>query len=297
MTGNFSWAKLAIIAFALGTIPAAAKDRPTKQLKPTSAWNLDYAADSCRIARTFGTGADSSAFYLEQYDPGEDFLLLVAGGPLAGVKPRDISIQFGPAAQAQEKLGIAAEFGSFGTGFMVTGMSMVPTEKDRGADQKKWDEPDLPSVRAPESDISWVAFTKTGVTDLVLELGAMDKPMDALRACTDDLVRQWGIDAEAQKSRTRKVRPANNPGRWLVADDYPSELLRKGNQGVAPFRLIVGADGVPESCHIQKTSGHKAFDDVVCEKVMERARFMPALDANDQPIRSYYISTVRFAAG
>lgn len=297
MTGNFSWAALAILPLSMVANSATAKEQPQVRLQPVSSWNLDYAEDSCRMLRIFGSDQDKTAFYLEQYEPGEEFFVLVAGKPLNRIKQQEIKIQFGPAAPQQEESAILADFGDFGSGLMISNMSMIPRMGKDASASKKWGDKWPPAIRAPEADITWVEFSKIGTKNLVLELGAMEKPMDALRACTDNLLGQWGIDIESHKTLTRKAGPANNPRTWLVPDDYPTQLLRKNEQGLVQFRLMVGTDGLPESCHIQKSTRGKAFDDLVCEKVMERARLKPALDANGQPIRSYYRSSVRFAVG
>jgi TonB family protein len=60
------------------------------------------------------------------------------------------------------------------------------------------------------------------------------------------------------------------------------------------FRLSVDARGKVSDCHIQRSTRPEGFDEAVCEVLMHRARFKPALDAEGKPMASYYINTVRF---
>jgi TonB family protein len=125
----------------------------------------------------------------------------------------------------------------------------------------------------------------------------MDKPMAALRKCTDELVEHWGLDAEAQRHLTRKAAPASDPGTWISSEEYPSNLLARGVQGLVQFRMIVNAEGHPTSCTIQQSTRPVEFDETVCRVLMRRARFDPALDAQGKPITSYWRSTVHFMIG
>jgi hypothetical protein len=72
-------------------------------------------------------------------------------------------------------------------------------------------------------------------------------------------------------------------------------MLSAGQPAIVEFRLSVSADGVPTSCHIQLTTRPKEFDAAVCDSLMRRARFTPALDAEGKPLISYYLNTVKFA--
>lgn len=72
------------------------------------------------------------------------------------------------------------------------------------------------------------------------------------------------------------------------------KMLMQGQPAIVEFRLSVGADGAPLSCHIQSTTRPKEFDEAVCGSLMKRARFSPALDAEAKPMTSYYRNTVRF---
>jgi TonB family protein len=129
---------------------------------------------------------------------------------------------------------------------------------------------------------------------LILQFGPMHKPMAALSTCIDTLLKDWGLDVEKHKSLTRLVTPVNNPGNWVKSRDYPADMLFEGQPAVVEFRLDVDGNGNVTGCHIQETTRKKEFDDAVCRSLMKRAKFLPALDAEGNSLKSYYQNTVNF---
>ncbi len=122
----------------------------------------------------------------------------------------------------------------------------------------------------------------------------MDKPLAALSTCIDELMTHWGIDIEKHKKLSRSVVPDGNPGRWIKGNDYPTDMLHQRQPALVQFRLSVDETGAVTGCHIQKTTRPKEFDDAVCKSLTRRANFLPALDENGKPIKSFYRNTVRF---
>jgi TonB family protein len=95
-----------------------------------------------------------------------------------------------------------------------------------------------------------------------------------------------------QKTLSRKLIP--NQESWFDANDYPTSMLRSGEQGIVNFRLRVDRAGKPTECKVQESTRPKAFDDAVCKTVMRRAKFEPALDAHGNLAPSYWRQTVIF---
>tara|TARA_R110000824_G_scaffold48565_7_gene137099 strand:- start:1821 stop:2456 length:636 start_codon:yes stop_codon:yes gene_type:complete len=154
-------------------------------------------------------------------------------------------------------------------------------------------------ILPPISDERKAAVTELSIgrplsRPVILQLGAMEKPLAALSTCMDELLTHWGIDVEKHRNLTLPARPDGNPGRWVNAADYPSGMLARGKEAIVHFRLSVDGNGDATDCHIQQSTRPKAFDDVVCRSLMKRAKFLPALDKAGQPIASYYRNTVRF---
>jgi Gram-negative bacterial TonB protein C-terminal len=90
------------------------------------------------------------------------------------------------------------------------------------------------------------------------------------------------------------VRPAIDPGTWIGPDDYPKAALRAGAAGITGFVLQVGVDGRAKDCFVTQTSGNDGLDAATCALLGDRARFLPALDAQGRPIIGSYRSSVRW---
>ena len=68
--------------FALISITTSSHAQSAKgplQLKQTSAWNVDYADDRCRLMRQFGVGDEKVFAIFDRYGPGERFRMTIAG--------------------------------------------------------------------------------------------------------------------------------------------------------------------------------------------------------------------------
>jgi TonB family protein len=275
--------------------------RETVRLKPTSSWYLDYAEDSCRLARKFGEGKQEVLLFLDQYAPGDGFHIILGGNIL---RPRtsamflNVSLRFGPDEQAFDTKATAGDLGDkralIFSGERIAAAS--DAEKERMEASAKSGTPvDWPPIGAArESAVRWMEVKGALREDLVLEIGPMRKSLDALRDCSWDTVKSWGLDVEQQKTLSRSPIPLKGPEEWFFPKDYPGGLVRGGIQGNVNFRLIIDETGKIASCHIQTSTRPKEFDDLVCKLAMKRGRFQPALDAAGKPARSYWRQTVLF---
>lgn len=281
---------------------SAAQDAPVI-LKPSSAWHVDYGEDHCRLARQFGSKGQETVFYLEQYEPGDEFTVLAAGPGFSAAKLRNASVRFGPdGASAGADRITQAEMAKFGSGVMVTSMRVLPdnapvvtTTKVTPGTTNYLSPPMLRTLDpADVAHLSSFELVEEDSHVARLMLGGMGEPIKALNACTDELLTHWGIDVAAHKTRSRGVIPKSNPGAWISAGDYPIDLMRAGTQGVVHFRLDVDERGRATRCSIQQSTRPAEFDRVVCSKISRNARFEPALDSAGEPMKSYWRSTVRF---
>lgn len=292
----------AVLAAALFVSPAAAQNAAVV-LQPSSAWHVDYADDSCRLARQFGEGEQKVFFFVERYEPGDAFFMVVAGKPFETNRPdARTAFRFGPGGMELEDNWQFGELGAFKPALMATGMRLYPDPEaagkrprfDREALARKTDVFGQDITPPAESAITWLDVRRRGNPPVRLALGSMGEPMAAMRRCNDELMTHWGIDLAAHRGLTRAAAPIIKPETWITHDDYPTALINKGAQGTVQFRLSVGADGKPTQCHIQRSTRPAEFDQVVCDALMRRARFQPALGADGQPIATYWRNTVRF---
>ena len=133
---------------------------------------------------------------------------------------------------------------------------------------------------------------------LTLGTGRMRAPMEAMRACLHDLVTRWGLDATAQDTLSRKATPIDQIG-WArqTMEHYPTDMLRVGKSARLPIRLLVGTDGKPTACVALEGFAEPSFERAACTSAMRYARFESALDANGQPVASYFVTTIVYTVG
>jgi TonB family protein len=296
--------RFALFAAGLGVLCSEAwgKAREVVRLRPVEPWNLHYADDSCRMARTFGTGKHQVILVLDRFEPSDWFRMMFVGKSLAartGFGRSDLKVRFGPNEEASEESFTTGSVGDKSALIVNGAVRLAPLTK---AEKEAHDE----SIRRPphvdppplgearEAAASWLELSKVLSHDLVLETGSMAKPLAALRECSWETVKLWGLDIDQQKRLTRKPNPTRPSYEWFNPKDYPPAMIRGGYQGIVNFRLIVDEKGAPTSCNIQESTRPKEFDDAVCKAVMKRARFEPALDAQGKPVPSYWRQTVRF---
>ena len=74
-------------------------------------------------------------------------------------------------------------------------------------------------------------------------------------------------------------RPASNPGTWIHPEDYPSWAAAYDVGGTVTVLVDVDAEGAVVNCAVREGSGIADLDRLACEKITERARFVPARDA------------------
>lgn len=269
-------------------------------LAPASKWNIEYDDDSCRLTRVFGEGGEKTAFMIERFAPGADFLMVVAGASLKGGRRDKALLRFGPGEQEVDRIVMRGELTEFSPALIASSMRLAAHDPSADDDAEAETQPpkSFAALAADEQGIakgvSWLSIGKFGHREVVLDLGNMADPIAALQTCTRELITHWGIDAERHATLSRLATPATSPGTWMTSNDYPHDMLRKGMQGLVQFRLMIDERGTATACHIQSSTRPQEFDDAVCRNLMRRARFEPALDAQGKPLASYFRSTVRF---
>ena len=174
-------------------------------------------------------------------------------------------------------------------------MLLLGSQSFGGPPSADWKSPSsLPVIN--EHEITELTISRTYGKEFVLKLGPMDKPMDQMGICMDELLTHWGLDPAKQRTLSREARPLRSPGTWLRPNDYPRGQLYKGASAQIIFRLTVGEDGSVSDCAIQRATKSEEFAATTCVLLRRRARFEPALDAAGRPVASYFVSSVVWIA-
>ncbi|MBO9623429.1 MAG: energy transducer TonB [Sphingomonas sp.] len=125
--------------------------------------------------------------------------------------------------------------------------------------------------------------------------GSLTKIAEKFTETAEEAPQRVEIDpVPADLTALPPARPQGDPATWFSTDDYPTAALRHGTQGTVAFGVEVDRSGNLTRCFIVKSSGSPVLDSATCAIMRERARFAPAIDSAGQPVRSRYLSRVRW---
>lgn len=257
---------------------------------------MHYADDSCQLTRSFGTGDEQVIAQFIRYAPSADFDFNLIGKPLrTRSNQSDPQIRFGAAGDFVRTRAFSGSADKLPVLFLRGRLDNIDTANLNHDDfEKMSSEQRARLIRiTPEAEaaVSSVEIKLSGRT-ITLQLGPMDGPMEALRKCTTDLVKLWGLDPAEQEARLRPVLPKGSPNNWLRSADYPSGSIARGEQAIIRYRLTVDAAGQPTACAVQSAITKGDFAEVTCDLLKKRARFEPACDAKGKAMASYFVGSV-----
>lgn len=283
-------AALALSANGLFSLPAFAQPDTAQTFQPTSAWNVDYAEDSCALQRSFANGSDEISLDIRAYQWGNFFEVTVAG---LTVSPTAEKIRF--------RIEPGGTFSEARNGRLLTSDKwqavrfsgrLEPSVRQDGATSDLAE----PEQTSREESMSGLRIDGTGSGEVLLQTGPLSQPMDALRVCVDDLLTGLGLDPAPQRSLSRSLKPRDQMTlARKTQEGLPREVLKEAWRGRADIRIIVGPLGRPSSCGALGSSRETAFGKYACEMVMRYARYEPALDASGEPVASVYVTTITYS--
>ena len=298
-----------ILGFAALAPLLIAAAQPVR-LQPSSRWVLDYAADSCRLIRTFGDRNSSVKLALESDAP-DQMDMLAIGKPLDGYT-EEVPAKFLP-VQGNPMKGRVAKADTGEPAILWSTVFLLP-EEVAAALQKRWDERKAHrGARPPPLDLAEGAVikaqrqafaSKTNELEIeahhghpvILETGSLGEPIKMFDECSRDSLRDWGVDPDLEDKIARPVW-APDPSRWFSAEDYPRDMVVRGEESEVKVRLLVDASGRVTKCTSLSHFKEPSFNQVVCDKFMKRAKFEPAELADGTKVPSYYVNRVVFRMG
>ena len=287
----------------------AAPPQPVR-LQPSSGWVLDYAADSCKLSRAFGTGDDQTILQFESTAPRE--MSIVALGRPLKTSQTSVPAKFLPVQEKAFK-GEPHETVTDKPIVLWSGVDLLPAafierEKDKEEQRKSH-----PGVRPPPIDLreraeerlahQAFAAAVTGFEidsrhsrPIILETGSLGAAIEMFDKCSRDSLRDWGVDPDLEDKIVRRAW-APDVSRWFSANDYPTSMQQQGKESEVRVRLLVDAAGRVSKCTSLSHYDEPSFNKVVCDKFIKRAKFEPAELADGTKVPSYYINRIVFRLG
>lgn len=272
-------------SLALLTTSAGAQEDP-RSFAMQGSWSLDAGDDYCRLAAVFANGDDEIAFALERNRAEKFARLILVGDAIVPFRGADaIGYRYLP-EDVQRMAPFLRSETADGRAYFNLGLipfDVVPSGP-----------PDMVAVYDRDAELAFATGINAlqideGLRDSIrIETGYMRGPIQALQACTDDLLRVWGLDYVAHQTMTRRATPVGPAYEWLAPGtiapgDFP--LLGGGANSV---RVMVSGEGEPTDCQVHWPSLDEDTNSSICEQIMENGEFTPALDAAGNPMASYW---------
>lgn len=284
--GNFI--SLAIAMSMVAPALAQAKDKPPISLPKNGKWEINYDDDSCHLMAKFGEGQAAAIIRMTRYQPSDGFDLSIYGEPFkGGNSTMQVKIGFGIVPPVKRE----AILGSSGNKLPLL---LLTSERLDGWQRAQPDQVAPPISQTLEAKARVIDLTVAGGKRYRLETGSFGAPMGAMRVCLSDLVKKWGYDPVQQAMLRAPAMPTKSPGAWLGSSDYPREALYNGYNGLVQFRLDISESGAVTGCNILHRTNPDEFADLSCKLLAKRAKFTPARDKDGKPVKSYFISKIRF---
>ncbi|HUD29868.1 MAG TPA: energy transducer TonB [Novosphingobium sp.] len=278
---------IALTAGAAVSTPALAE---TRVVTATSPWKVDYTGNACHLQRGFGTADEPVLVQFEQLAPGDYFNFTVAGRAFSGVtEASKVTLSTGPDGKPISTRFTLGDMQA-GNGQKLTTLFFMGTTLNGHGEGEVRAAP-VTDERAAQVTSLIVGWGGKGVQ---IGTGPLAKAFAAMDGCTKGLVESWGLDPAQQASLSRWPKPLTDPDTWLPRGSYPSDLAREGEQSLVDVRLMIDATGAVSQCQVVNGFNEARFAKVTCDKISQRAKFEPALDAAGKPVASYAVRRVKW---
>jgi hypothetical protein len=315
--------RIAKCAAMLAVLPMLTAASEPIHLQPSSKWVVDYADDSCRLLRTFGTPDDRTVLVMEKASPDSAMSMLVTSKALrTTMGARDFTARFLPHEHVKALSGQGATVDgkdktpavlwssvtfdqTYGPGDKLPPEIEAAIEKAKA--RMKTGEPPEPrdadkmqarrlEAMSNAAKVTGIEISRRGSKTIVLDTGTMGTAVNMMRNCARNQLTHWGVDPTVEDKIVRPVEAVDQM-RWFSARDYPEESLRDAKESVIQVRAIIDANGAVTNCTPLTRVSAPEFPKRVCEIMTARAKFRPAELADGTHVPSYYIQTIQFRMG
>jgi TonB family protein len=296
-----------LVAYAAIAPMHVASAEPMR-LQPSSQWILDYAENSCRLIRTFGEDKAKTVLLLESGAP-EQLDMLVIGKPLQS-NADEVGARFLPVGGKTFKGRSAESATTRDPAFLWPNVYLLPDDVVEKFEHYAAEHLVQAPERPPPVNLAEQAVFRSEAqqfaekaTELeiqtrrnrpvILETGSMGKPISMFEKCSRDSLKDWGVDPNLEDKIVRRAWPLQ-PARWFGSEDYPKDMIMRGEESEVSIRLLVDASGKVTKCTSLSHFKEPAFNQITCANIMKRARFAPAELADGTKVPSYYTQRIVF---
>lgn len=275
-----------IAASALCALPAmpAQAGEDVQVVRPISAWAVDWRPEYCVVNAMFGSQEQPLYFQMSQYGPGHLYEFALTGKVLRPfVSAEQVAFSFGKHGKARPAAIQRADSELYGEGMIFSAVLGAPSADESRVQPFADDE--------LATDIDRIVVQR-GSHRLIVGTGPLAGIVSAMRKCADDLVTTWGLDPKAQATLSRPATAVDIRGlvRTLKAS-YPRSLSYKGKQARLNVHARIDASGAVTHCSVPESYNDPKFDELACRNLRGYA-FEPALDAQGNPVASYWNTTI-----
>lgn len=162
--------------------------------------------------------------------------------------------------------------------------------------EKPKPQPKQETQQRPKEVVDWVPpLIVTDHPPTFVETKPLNFPTTTLTVGHEDVPPQPTYTPPPPPPPPVRVEPARakaNLGSYVSDADYPSDAIRREEQGATRFKLAVGPDGRVTNCTVTGSSGSAALDVATCRLMKGRARFAPARDSSGNAVADAVSSTI-----
>jgi len=263
---------LSFVPSIIALVSATNADPGHKALAPSSPWNVDYAESECRLARTFGTGAEALTLRISRAANLKAVEYTVASKSL---KIRDwndsVLLRLEPGGTSHKLPMLWYR--------LPTGEAALRAFGENGLGAAE-----IATTRT-------ISLEVDGADPLQLAVGNIEKPLAALDSCYDDLLTTWGIDPVHIRNLKTPAEPIDIWS-WRVFETGWARDAPKDKKWMA-VRLDVNDAGRATSCRALASSGSVELDAKVCALTVKNARLVPAVSASGEKVGAPFVLRIQ----
>ncbi len=270
----------AILCASLVAWPAAR----AVTLAPGGEWHVEQTGESCRLWRDFGSGAEQVRFNINAYGPDGSYRVTLTGRHLPRENGRaqtgEVAFNHGAAVPIILVVNQLDEEGM--VSFLMHGPASAPILlRTYDATGPEYGLAPLP----PE--MGQITLSGMRMAPITLELGDTGQPLADLRACQHRLARSWGVSEAALADGASRPR-MEDFAETFMRMAMPEAMVLNHVTVIAQMRVMVGADGTPQSCTVQSPTLERRQQRGLCNPLLNNGRYTPARDAAGNPVASVF---------